>query len=94
MNGEIKCCKGLPRVDWKSIAKMRQSRREFAVYAEKSDVSEEITRIQSHLKQFHTAIKQKHPIGRKLEFIVQELGREFNTLGSKSAPNQCFQPGD
>lgn len=60
-------------------------RREFAVYAEKSDVSEEITRIQSHLKQFHTAIKQKHPIGRKLEFIVQELGREFNTLGSKSA---------
>jgi uncharacterized protein (TIGR00255 family) len=60
-------------------------RREFAVYAEKSDVSEEITRILSHLKQFHTAINQQHPIGRKLEFIVQELGREFNTLGSKSA---------
>jgi len=55
------------------------------VYAEKSDVSEEITRILSHLKQFHTAINQQHPIGRKLEFIVQELGREFNTLGSKSA---------
>ena len=60
-------------------------RREFAVYAEKSDVTEEITRIHSHLDQFHTAIEQTHPIGRKLEFIVQELGREFNTLGSKSA---------
>jgi uncharacterized protein (TIGR00255 family) len=60
-------------------------RREFAVYAEKSDVTEEITRIHSHLDQLHAAIKQTHPIGRKLEFIVQELGREFNTLGSKSA---------
>ena len=60
-------------------------RREFAVYAEKSDVSEEITRIHSHLGQFRTVINQKQPIGRKLEFIVQELGREFNTLGSKSS---------
>ena len=59
-------------------------RKEFSVYAEKSDVSEEITRIRSHLEQFEEGLKSKQPIGRKLEFIVQELGREFNTLGSKS----------
>ena len=60
-------------------------RREFAVYAEKSDISEEITRILSHLEQFDNALNYEQPIGRKLEFIVQELGREFNTLGSKSS---------
>ena len=59
-------------------------RKEFTVYAEKSDISEEITRIRSHLEQFEEGLKSKQPIGRKLEFIVQELGREFNTLGSKS----------
>ena len=59
-------------------------RKEFTVYAEKSDVSEEITRIRSHLEQFEEGLQTKQPIGRKLEFIVQELGREFNTLGSKS----------
>lgn len=59
-------------------------RKEFTIYAEKSDVSEEITRIRSHLEQFEEGLKSKQPIGRKLEFIVQELGREFNTLGSKS----------
>ena len=52
--------------------------------AEKSDVSEEITRVRSHLEQFEEGLHAKQPIGRKLEFIVQELGREFNTLGSKS----------
>lgn len=59
-------------------------RREFTVFSEKSDVSEEITRIHSHLDQFEDSSKRTIPIGRKLEFIVQELGREFNTLGSKS----------
>ena len=59
-------------------------RKEFTVYAEKSDVSEEITRVRSHLEQFEEGLHAKQPIGRKLEFIVQELGREFNTLGSKS----------
>ena len=58
--------------------------REFTVFSEKSDVSEEITRIHSHLDQFEDSCSLTIPIGRKLEFIVQELGREFNTLGSKS----------
>jgi len=59
-------------------------RREFAVYSERSDISEEITRIHSHFQQFEDSLKLSCPVGRKLEFIVQELGREFNTLGSKS----------
>ena len=59
-------------------------RREFAVYSEKSDISEEITRILSHLEQFESGLCQNQPIGRRLEFIIQELSREFNTLGSKS----------
>ncbi len=63
-------------------------RREFTVYAEKSDISEEITRILSHLEQFVAGLNSKNPIGRKLEFIAQELGREFNTLGSKSTQSR------
>jgi uncharacterized protein (TIGR00255 family) len=59
-------------------------RREFAVYAEKSDISEEITRIKSHLQQLQSNLNTDHSVGRKLEFVVQELGREFNTLSSKS----------
>lgn len=59
-------------------------RREFTVFSEKSDISEEITRIHSHLEQFESGLNHTKPIGRKLEFIVQEMGREFNTLGSKS----------
>ncbi len=63
-------------------------RREFAVYAEKSDISEETTRILSHLEQFEKGLNQQSPVGRRLEFIVQELGREFNTLGSKSSRSE------
>ena len=59
-------------------------RREFAVYAEKSDISEEVTRIFSHLEQFDSGVGLNQSIGRRLEFIVQEISREFNTLGSKS----------
>lgn len=57
---------------------------EVAVYAEKSDIQEELTRINSHIKQFEQIIYQGHVVGRKLDFIVQELNREINTLGSKS----------
>lgn len=58
---------------------------EVAIIAEKSDVSEELTRIESHLKQFIEFGKFGSPLGRKLDFLLQELNREINTLGSKSA---------
>ncbi len=58
--------------------------KEIAIFAERADVTEELTRTSSHLHQFATCLESDEPIGRKLEFITQELGREFNTLGSKA----------
>ena len=57
---------------------------EVAVYADKADIQEEITRIMSHLKQFNEILTQGKVVGRKLDFIVQELNREINTIGSKA----------
>lgn len=57
---------------------------EVAVYAEKSDISEEITRLRSHVEQFLGIIHSNESIGRKLDFLVQEMNREINTIGSKS----------
>ncbi|MBS0625877.1 MAG: YicC family protein [Verrucomicrobia bacterium] len=58
--------------------------REIAMFAEKVDIAEEITRFRSHLVQFHELLKEKAAIGRKMDFLVQEMGREINTIGSKS----------
>ncbi len=52
--------------------------------ADKCDISEEITRINSHISQFLETLENDEPIGRKLDFILQELNREINTIGSKS----------
>jgi uncharacterized protein (TIGR00255 family) len=56
---------------------------EAAILADRSDISEEIIRAESHLKQFHHIMKSDEPAGRKLTFMLQELHREFNTMGSK-----------
>jgi len=58
---------------------------EAAVLADKADVSEELARLRSHFKQFSDALEATEPVGRKLEFLVQELNREINTIGSKAA---------
>lgn len=58
---------------------------EIAIFAERCDVSEEATRIQSHLKQFTQKLAQAGGQGRELEFISQELAREFNTTGAKAS---------
>ena len=58
--------------------------KEIAIFADRCDISEEITRIESHLEQFRTSLEEEGPIGRKLEFILQEINREFNTVGSKA----------
>lgn len=58
---------------------------EAAVLADKADVSEELARLRSHFKQFSDALESPDPVGRKLEFLVQELNREINTIGSKAA---------
>ena len=57
---------------------------EVAFFADKSSIDEEIVRLHSHIKQFYTILEEKEPIGRKLDFLIQELNREINTIGSKA----------
>lgn len=58
--------------------------REIALFADRSDVSEELTRLESHLAQFAHHLRKDEPVGRTLEFITQEISRELNTLGAKA----------
>jgi uncharacterized protein (TIGR00255 family) len=58
--------------------------REIALFADRSDISEEIVRLRSHLQQYEAALLMTESSGRKLEFIAQEMGREINTIGSKA----------
>jgi uncharacterized protein (TIGR00255 family) len=57
---------------------------EVALFADRTDVAEELTRLASHLAQARGLIGSDAPAGRKLEFLVQEVNREINTIGSKS----------
>lgn len=70
--------KGLIEIDPVRIAQ------EAAFFADRSDISEELVRVQSHLEHFHKILKAAEPGGRKLNFLLQELNREFNTMGSKT----------
>ena len=58
--------------------------REVAIVAERSDITEELSRMESHLQQFLESLDTDQAVGRKLEFIVQELFRESNTMGAKA----------
>ncbi len=55
-----------------------------ALLKDRGDVTEELVRLKSHLQEFRKQLHHKEPIGRKLEFLAQEMGREINTIGSKS----------
>ena len=57
---------------------------EVAIYSEKTDYTEELTRFESHLNQFAAALDSTEPIGRKLDFLLQEINREINTTASKA----------
>ena len=57
---------------------------EFAFMADRCDITEELVRFNSHLKQFDETLEINEPIGRKLDFLIQELNREVNTIGSKA----------
>jgi uncharacterized protein (TIGR00255 family) len=63
--------------------------KEVALFAEKSDTSEEITRLKSHLAQMKDTLDSRGCIGRKLEFLLQEVSRELNTFCSKSTRTSC-----
>ncbi len=61
---------------------------ELAMIAQKIDVDEELDRLQSHLVEIRDALSERKPVGRRLDFLMQELNREANTLGSKSADSE------
>ncbi|UUZ97304.1 YicC family protein [Paenibacillus sp. P25] len=58
---------------------------EASPFADRTNVDEELTRLQSHFKQFQALLESSEPVGRKLDFLVQEMNREVNTIGSKAA---------
>ncbi|MBM4128891.1 MAG: YicC family protein [Nitrospira sp.] len=58
---------------------------EAAIMAEKLDISEEVERIENHIKQFLETLEREDVVGRKLDFLLQEINREVNTIGSKSS---------
>lgn len=62
----------------------KRLREEVAWFCEKSDISEELTRLESHFKQFEEYLHADGPIGRTLEFLTQEISREMNTLSAKA----------
>lgn len=57
---------------------------EMVILAQKSDVAEELDRLQNHVSEVESVLQRNEPIGRRLDFLMQELNREANTLGSKS----------
>ena len=70
--------KGVVEIDPYRVAQ------EAAFFADRSDISEEVVRVASHIEQFRAIMKSEEPAGRKLNFLLQELNREFNTIGSKT----------
>ncbi len=58
--------------------------KEIVYYSDRSDISEELTRLKSHFAQFHDLVKSAEPVGRTLDFLSQEMNREINTIGSKA----------
>ena len=64
---------------------------EIVILANKLDISEEIVRIRSHIKFFTSALESTQPVGQKLNFLLQEMNREINTMGSKSDSAEISQ---
>ncbi len=78
MKGRVQKLIGAGEVD------MPRLHQELAVYADRCDITEELTRLGSHLVQFETGLKGQEAVGRTLDFLLQEMGREVNTIGSKA----------
>jgi uncharacterized protein (TIGR00255 family) len=70
---------------------MERIRQEVVLYAVRIDVAEEFARLKTHLQVVDTALTGKGPVGKRLDFLMQELNREANTLSSKSVSEECTQ---
>ena len=83
-NYRKKLSAGLESAGFKNIAADERIIKEIALFAERSDISEEITRLASHIQQFKKILRGGEPAGRPLDFLAQEFFREINTIGSKA----------
>lgn len=83
-NVRKKLFQGLENAGLKNVAADERVIREIALFGEKSDIAEEITRLASHIAQFKKMLRDKEPSGRSLDFLAQEFFREINTIGSKA----------
>ncbi|MCC7299816.1 MAG: YicC family protein [Verrucomicrobia bacterium] len=83
-NYRKKLFQGLETAGLKNVADDERIIREIALFGERGDISEEITRLESHLQQFKKMLRGKEPAGRPLDFLAQEFFREINTIGSKA----------
>jgi uncharacterized protein (TIGR00255 family) len=67
--------------DAPDVARLHQ---ELAIFADRGDITEEMVRLDSHMLQFEQQLKRAESVGKTLEFLLQEMGREVNTIGSKA----------
>ncbi len=79
-----KMFQGLGKLGLENLSTDERVLKEIALFGEKSDIAEEITRLTSHIKQFRSRLRSADPVGRELDFLVQEFLREINTIGSKA----------
>ena len=68
-----------------SIIDENRLAQEVAIFADKSSITEEIVRFRSHIEQLRKTVEKNDSIGRKIDFLIQEMNREVNTTGSKSS---------
>ena len=83
-NVRKKLFQGLENAGLKNVAADERIIKEIALFGERSDIAEEITRLASHIQQFKKMLRGSDPAGRSLDFLAQELFREINTIGSKA----------
>ena len=76
---------------WSESADNNRLEQELVILAQKLDVDEELDRIDTHIAEVENVLKRKEAVGRRLDFLMQELNREANTLGSKSQDSQTTQ---
>jgi uncharacterized protein (TIGR00255 family) len=79
-----KLFQSLEQAGLEQVAEDERILREIALFGEKCDISEEITRLASHIQQFRARLFSAQPVGRELDFLIQEFLREINTIGSKA----------
>lgn len=67
-----------------AVPDLSRLNQELAVFADRTDITEELVRLDSHMIQFQQTLDHSEPVGKTLDFLLQEIGREVNTIGSKA----------